>query len=181
MASFIKFIPIVHEKEGGYQDHPSDLGNYNSLGQLVGTNFGISAKTYERWIGYPPSVFDMKNMTKTIANEIYEAWYWQPMRASEYKNQSIANILVDHGVNAGIGNASKLIQKVLNNSFNKNLAIDGKVGTLTISALNSVNQNTLFEAIKKARIDYYKSLGTTFLPGWINRVNSFFFLKTEIS
>lgn len=179
MASFIKFIPIVHELEGGYQNHSSDTGNYNSLGQLVGTNWGISAKVYEQWIKYPPSVLDMKNMTKTIANEIYEAWYWKAMRASEYKNQSIANILVDHAVNAGPGNSVKLVQRILNNSFGKSLKIDGIIGSKTITEINSVNQSQLFEQIKKARINYYTSLGTVFLDGWINRVNSFFFLKTK--
>jgi lysozyme family protein len=175
MASFQAYIPLLDKVEGGYQNLSNDRGNYNSLGQLVGTNFGISAQTYELWIKRPPSVGDMKNMLKSTALTIYKNWFWNALKADFYTNQSVANIIVDHGVNAGVVTSAKILQKVLNESFGFNLIIDGIIGNKTITALNSVNQSSLHQKILEARIDYYKKLGGSFLQSWLNRLKTFFF------
>uniref|UniRef100_UPI001F2088F0 glycosyl hydrolase 108 family protein n=1 Tax=Tenacibaculum piscium TaxID=1458515 RepID=UPI001F2088F0 len=62
MANYQTFQKKIQRAEGGYQILKTDSGNYNSLKQLVGTNFGVSAKVYERNIGRPPSIADMKNI-----------------------------------------------------------------------------------------------------------------------
>jgi lysozyme family protein len=175
MANFTSYLPILQQVEGGFQKLSGDSGNYNSLGQLVGTNYGISAKVYEIWIKRPPTEADMRNMLKGTAIEIYKAWYWKPMQGDAFKNQSVANLVVDHAVNAGVASAGKLLQRVLVSKFGKSLTIDGKVGTQTMTAVNAVNQTELFNAIKTARIEFYKSIGGEFLQSWLNRLNSFFF------
>ncbi|MGE5944601.1 MAG: glycoside hydrolase family 108 protein [Flavobacteriales bacterium] len=179
MASFTLYIPLLTAAEGGYQKLAADSGNYNSRGQLVGTNHGISAPVYEAWIGRVPTEADMRSITKTVALEIMKAWYWNKMQASSINNQSIANILVDHAVNAGTGAAAKLVQEVLNDYFDFNLAVDGGIGPITISAINSAPEYQLHEALKIARKQFYENIGGGFLDTWLDRIEMFVFEKKK--
>ncbi len=176
MANFNNSIELILKNEGGYQAHPNDKGNYNSKGQLVGTNFGISAKTFERWRGYPVIANDMHNLTTTEAKEIYFKYYWVGIQGKSIQDQDNANIIFDHAVNAGVGGASKMVQRVLN-SFGANLVVDGQIGAQTLHVLNVTNQNRFFDAFKKARVSYYISISggsnSVFAKGWIKRVLAF--------
>ncbi|WP_435415042.1 glycoside hydrolase family 108 protein [Polaribacter aestuariivivens] len=173
MANYYDFKETVQQLEGGFQKIPSDPGNYNSRKELVGTNHGISAPVYESWIGYPPSEIDMRAMSKTIASEIFKTNYWNKLRASEIKNQAVAENLVDHGVNAGTGAATKIMQRVLNKYFNKNLSVDGGLGPITLAAINSVNPLTLFQKYSQYRFEYYSKINNPdWAKIWDNRVFS---------
>jgi len=177
MAQFNLFIPLVHLAEGGFQKMSTDTGNFNSLNQLVGTNKGISAPVYETYIGRPPTEADMRAITTATANAIYKRNYWDRLKGDNIKTQEVANVLVDHGVNAGTGRAAEIVQTVLNNEFNKNLTVDGAVGNITITAINSVSQVKLQSAIVIARERYYNSLAAQypeFIKGWLNRLKPFY-------
>ena len=113
MAVFQIAYNIVAAHEGGFQIHPNDTGNYNSLSQLVGTNWGISAGVYEDWIGYPPTKTDMQQMTKSEAGQIYKVQYWDTIKGDQILNQALANIIFDGRVNHGYTGV-KLLQEVLN-------------------------------------------------------------------
>lgn len=179
MANFNTFLPLLERAEGGYQKLSNDTGNYNSLGQLVGTNYGISAPVYEAWIGRVPTETDMRNMSKSVALQIYKAWYWDKMKGDQIYSQSVANILVDHSVNAGTGGASKLVQRVLNEHFGYRLTVDGAVGNQTLNAINKTVPQPLFDRIKEARKDFYESIGGAFLSVWLNRLNLFRFIEKK--
>ena len=181
MAVFNLYVPLLTAVEGGYQNLVGDTGNYNSLGHRVGTNYGIAAKTYETWIGYPPTIADMKAMTKTIALEIMKSWYWDKVKASAIHNQSIAEMIVDHAVNAGPGRAAKMAQEVLNKTFGFKLKVDGAIGQLTLNAINSVDQQRLHDALKAYREMYYYSIGGEFLKVWLNRLKRFAFVEKKKS
>jgi lysozyme family protein len=178
MASFNAYLPLLQQVEGGYTDNPNDNGNWTGgkkgVGSLVGTNYGISAPVYAQWIGRTPTKADMLTITKDTASRIFKAWFWDKVGADNINDQSVANIIVDHAVNAGTGAAGKLVQRVLNTSFGKNLKVDGAIGPLTISAINSVNGYALHEAIKAARLQFYKDIDQpTFINGWTNRLKEF--------
>ena len=176
MAKYNKAIQIILSKEGGYQKHPSDRGNYNSKGILVGTKYGISAKTLERWKGYPVRENDIKNLSLVEAQEIYHVYYWTPIRGNAIQDQDTAEIILDHAVNAGTGGAAKMVQRVLN-SFGAKLSVDGKIGSQTLHVLNITDQQRFFDAFKKERLKFYQSISTgnnaVFSTGWIKRVMSF--------
>ena len=72
MASFQIFQATLKTIEGGYQAIVADNGNYNSLGQLIGTNHGISAIALEEYLGRVPSVSDMKNLSYSTALIIFK-------------------------------------------------------------------------------------------------------------
>jgi len=67
---------------------------------------------------------------------------------------------------------------VLNQIFNARLVIDGIIGKKTINAINRCEPETLFDAIKAARINYYHTIARKgknhkFLKGWLKRIGSF--------
>ncbi|MDO5609116.1 MAG: glycosyl hydrolase 108 family protein [Capnocytophaga sp.] len=182
MANFEQFLPLLKKNEGGWQELKNDTGNYTKGGVLVGTNHGISTRLYETIIGRPPTKADMKAITWNEAVRIYRKYFWDVMKGDRIKNQSVAEIIIDHGVNAGVSAATKLLQRVLNNKFGKSLKIDGSFGEKTLEALHSVNQEQLHKAYKKAREDFYKSLGNNeFQKGWLIRANRFFFSIGEFA
>jgi lysozyme family protein len=175
MANFNLFIPILQKIEAGYQNISSDHGNYNSLGQNVGTNFGISARFYEGIINRPPTVQDMKNITKASAQAMYKKYFWDDIQGDSLINQSVANIIADHDVNGGEKSIGLIVQRILVDDFNQNIAIDGDIGQATAQAINSVDQQSLFDKIKTARESFYYSLGGSFLNSWLDRLTKFTF------
>ena len=90
MADINLYKETALKLEGGYQKLSSDPGNYNSKGELVGTNFGVSAKAYESWINRPPTEEDIRSITKELATYIFKVWYWDAVRASEIHSQAVA-------------------------------------------------------------------------------------------
>lgn len=180
MANFNLFIPILQKIEGGYQNLAGDDGNKNSLGQRVGTNFGISARFYEDIIGRPPTVADMKAITKLRAQQLYKKYFWDDVQGDSLKSQSIANIITDHAVNSGESPIGKIVQNILKYDFGKQINVDGDIGSKTAVLINSVNQQVLFDKIKTARANYYKSLGGSFLTSWLNRLKNFEYTKNDL-
>ena len=177
MANFNLFIPILQKIEGGFQQLSADKGNYNSLGQNVGTNYGISARFYEGVIGRPPTVADIKAITKTKSRALYKKYFWDDVQGDKLINQSIANVITDHAVNAGESPIGTIVQRILRNDFKINVALDGDIGPQTAAAINSVNQQVLFDKIKAARASHYYDLGGPFLNSWLNRLKEFSFEK----
>ena len=180
MANFNLFIPILQKIEAGYQNLSGDTGNYNSLGQRVGTNFGISARFYEGIIGRPPTVADMKAITKSRAQQLYKKYFWDDVQGDSLKNQSVANLITDHAVNSGESPIGKIVQRILVTDFKKSVTIDGDIGPKTALVINSVDQKLLFDKIKQARANYYRSLGGQFLTSWLNRLKEFAYSKNDL-
>lgn len=172
MANFDVAYNIVAGHEGGYQNNPADVGNFNSNGELVGTNWGIAAFTYEAWLGFPPSASDMMNMTQQEARQIYKANFWDDIQGDNILNQSVANIFFDGRVNHG-KTGTRLMQEVLG------LVQDGIVGPITLGTINTTDSHLLYNAYKERRIDFYHQLVnnnptfSVFLNGWLSRINSF--------
>lgn len=179
MANFNLFVSKIQTIEGGYQKLSGDRGNYNSLGQLVGTNHGISARFYEDIIKRPPTIADMKAITKEKAQYLFKKYFWDDVQGDTLKNQSIAEIIADHAINAGESPIGKIVQKILVYDFNKSVAIDGDIGPKTAIQINSVNQQQLFDKIKTARAAEYRRLGGEFLNSWLNRLTHFVYSEKK--
>lgn len=173
MASFTQAYNRVLRAEGGYQADPRDSGNYNSRGQLVGTNLGISAPVYESWINRPPTVADMRAITEATARQIYRARFWDRIRGDSIRDQSVADILFDGAVNHGVSRGVKLAQKVLR------VTQDGVMGDTTLQALNRANPAQFYTSYREERIRFYRQLAAgssdkaAFLTGWLRRMDEF--------
>ena len=165
MADFNLYKSTALLFEGGYQNIPSDTGNYNSLGVLVGTNLGISARFYETILGYPPTELDMKLITKQRAESIFKVHFWNVVLADKIESQKVAETIVDHSINAGPKAAAFITQEVLKKYFNKNITIDGSIGIKTINHISSVDDTKLFVKISQYRLINYSQINN---PEWIN-------------
>jgi lysozyme family protein len=177
MADFNKAIELLKEIEGKYTKHKADKGNYNSQRELVGTNYGIAAPTYERIIGRPPTEADMKNMTYDEARNIYKQQYWDVIKGDEIKDQSVANIFFD-----GVVNQGKSIRWMQEAAVVK---ADGKVGPKTIEAINQADPLGLHDAFKEKRKAGYEAYikanpdQAVFRNGWMNRLEKHKYPGTE--
>lgn len=152
---FMKIIPLILEKEGGYVNHPNDPGGE--------TKYGITKRQY-------PDL-DIKALTEEKAMTIYYEKYWKVMKANLDKldNPELVLQLFDMGINAGPQTAIMLLQALVN------VKMDGIIGVQTIEAVKRlVNPVISYKMIRKY---YYKFLvirekkNMVFLEGWINRVD----------
>lgn len=184
MTSFEDSIKLILKHEGGYQVNQNDTGNYNSLGKLVGTKLGISAKTLESYLGYPPTAQQVKDLTLEDAKNIYKINYWDKYKLSDITDQYTATHIFDLFVNHGPSSAARIIQKAIN-SLNFHVDIDGKWGTATRTQVNNAiskaRRSQLNNYISIYREEYYNDLVKknpklgVFLKGWVQRAKSFFF------
>ena len=130
--------------EGGYSDHPADPGG--------ATRFGVT-QAVARSEGYKG---DMREYPLSDAKRVYRKRYWTALRLEEVPPR-IRFDLFDAAVNSGTAQAMKWAQRILQ------IPDDGKVGPVTIQALNTVNVNKFLAKYNAARLHFLTSL-----PGWAN-------------
>jgi lysozyme family protein len=196
MANFDIYFPRLIKKEGGFVNHPSDPGG--------ATNKGI---TIANWKAYGTDkdndgdidVNDLKFITDQDAKDFYRRRFWNKMSLDLIRSQDLAEIVLDHAVNAGISRGVKMLQFILYYQFSrKEVKINGVVDRLLPGIVNSVSdQAKLFNAYSDFRKAYYayrsnqkgrnpaydsffKSLKVTpsdtakvFYAGWVKRVEEF--------
>jgi lysozyme family protein len=177
--SFNTEIDKILNLEGGYSNDPLDSGRE--------TNWGITVRT-ARAYGYTGS---MKTMTRDQAKKIYREAYWNEMSLDDIYllGPNVAAEMFDTGVNQGILQAGKYLQKCLNAFNNGGTLYDdvpetGRVGPLTLSAFSSYigkrgeeGSRVLCAALNVLQGAFYLDLAARrakderFVYGWIlNRV-----------
>jgi lysozyme family protein len=97
-------IAALIAREGGYVDHPDDLGGP--------TNFGIT-EDVARAAGFEGPV---RALTRAQAGQIYRAQYWDAPGFARVAAimPSVAEELFDSGVNMGVSTAIGFLQRALN-------------------------------------------------------------------
>ena len=172
MSKFQTALTQTLAHEGGYQTNPNDPGNYNSRGELVGTNWGISAPRLEKHTGKPPTAEEMKALPIGVAAQIYRS-YWEAIRGDEIENPKVAALLFDMAVNHGPRSAARLVQRIVG------LKTDGKIGPMTLAAINAKGEAEMVGRLIGERIGLYRAIirrrpnMAVFLRGWIRRAESF--------
>jgi len=97
--------------------------------------------------------------------------YWDKFNGDAITSQGVAEMLADWAVNSGAGTAVRGVQRILK------VECDGKIGPITISAINNANSKSLFDLIKEERCRFYNAIvernpaQRKFLKGWLNRLN----------
>lgn len=175
-AFFEKAVNQILEIEGGYVNNPKDKGG--------ATKYGITEKV-ARQNGF---IYEMRNLTKVKAKEIYKKEYWDKIGVN-CESFNISFLLFDFAVNSGVKTAVKHLQNALNSLLKgmiEPLIIDGVAGKKTQSAMDYINANGFFSEklqslLISERLKFYTSLSKTqfneFGKGWINRVvNNIHFL-----
>ena len=177
MADFNTAVNKVLKWEGGFQDKAADSGNYDAQGNLVGTNFGITAKTLMRVMNLPISYGGMQAMQKDYAKEVYRIGYWEEFRINEIQNQDIANIVLDTFVLFSWSTALALVNDAINITLNTNY--QNIEPYILNNIANSGKTNEFVNTLVQLRIDYHnyrvsiKPNQVEFLKGWTNRANDY--------
>ena len=170
MANFHTSVKRVLDSEGGFSLHPADRGNYNSRGQLVGTNRGISAPLYEELLRVAPTKMNMQQIGGEEAVAIYRVKFWIPIQGQRIAYQKVADVLLDGTVNHGLHLGIKLMQRCLG------VSADGLLGPQSLAAINKhQDPNQLVEDYLRRRAGIYHndSSSESFLRGWMARLNKF--------
>jgi lysozyme family protein len=163
VAEWEKIYSKTLKFEGGFQDDPKDKGNWTGgevgLGELRGTKYGISAKSYPN--------LDIKSLTEEQALEIYRRDYWQAMHLSAIDSNRIAWKIFDISINCGQGTAAKILQKSVG------VEPDGLIGDVTLRAVNLADHVKLMAEIIHYQQHHYlsirNSMNEKFFKGWMKR------------
>lgn len=163
-ADFDPAVKKVLIHEAGYADHPNDRGGP--------TNYGITKKTYENFVGRSVSKSEIKNMPKGNAIQIYKTMYWDKVMGDDIDSYPIAFAIFDQAVNRGISRAIRQAQDVLG------VYQSGKMTRGLVERLNNVDEQAFIERYLDESEQAYKNIVSAnptqqvFLRGWLNRVNS---------
>lgn len=155
--------------EGGYSDVPGDAGGATS-------RFGTTIGELSRWRGYPCSKQEVRDMPEDEANQIYYAWYWEPLDLDAVTASNVACAIFDIGIVQGIGAPPAMCQRVCNNN-GAHLAVDGHIGPLTIAAVNDLAPAVFIRDFSVQVENRFRSIAAAhandrqFLNGWINRAH----------
>ena len=174
MANFENFANKLLELEGGYVNHPKDAGGP--------TKFGVILSVW-REHGHDKDgdgdidAEDIKRLTESDARYIAKRLFWDYFRADEIINESIAQLVVDWGYHSGRTTVARIVQRILS------VTVDGIVGSETLKALNTLDQEKLFSNLKIERKVFLNNIirrkpdQIVFYDGWMNRLNKFQFRK----
>ncbi len=161
--------------EGGYADHPADAGGP--------THHGVSLR-WLRSIGQAGDVdgdgdvdeADIRALTPDAAARLFYDRFWQPLKCGRLPF-AVAACLYDAAVNCGPGQAVRFAQRAANRTRAADLAVDGKLGPLTLRQLMRGGAG-LAGAMLEEREAFYRRLvaqkpsQAVFLAGWLNRVDA---------
>tara|TARA_R100001086_G_scaffold120695_1_gene62137 strand:- start:910 stop:1419 length:510 start_codon:yes stop_codon:yes gene_type:complete len=154
--NFVKSLHHVLKSEGGFVDHPDDPGGV--------TNKGITARTYENFLGGPVDVQMMRDIPDNHVEEIYKDMYWEVVRADDLP-AGVDLCVFDFGVNAGPVRSAKMLQSCVDATE------DGVIGPKTLARVSEQDTEELIKLFSVKREEYYKSLRhfETFGRGWLRR------------
>ena len=177
MANVIPYAKWVLKWEGGYVNDPHDSGGETNKGITIATwkNAGYNTSEKLKNVVYKGKHYSLVTkslyeMTDEQFAHILKTKYWDRWKADQIKSQSVAEMLVQWVWGSGVVGI-KRPQKMLG------LKDDGIVGNMTLNAVNSQNPKIFWEALKKAREDYFREIvaknpkNEKFLKGWLNRLN----------
>jgi lysozyme family protein len=179
-SSFDKYFPRLIAMEGVL----FTVTQYDKGGA---TKYGITYDTFKLWcdgrmIEIAPC--DKDNDRKVTVNDlrltvlqdvkpIYEVYYWNKVRASEFRSQALAELFTDLTINSGMGWKNchiKALQKIVG------VVADGRIGNNTLKSINRGYQRGIYEALYKYRKNFYfkisrKKHQKKFLRGWLFRIS----------
>ncbi|WP_374634791.1 glycosyl hydrolase 108 family protein, partial [Ferrovibrio sp.] len=169
---------MTRKIEGGYSNRAEDRGGE--------TNFGITASTLNDFhrlykdSDIPKSVEQLQpNQAEYILRRMYYDWN----RVGEISDPSLARHIYDMSVNPNPQKAARWVQQGINElNGNDALKVDGRLGPITLNALNRLNENqikTLNHNLSQTREKFYRALAeqdssqNANLNGWVARAQAY--------
>lgn len=190
MASYEQAKQKTAANEGGYQNNPADKGNLADLGtykgiaprpnpswqgwpiiraelaKMIPMKYGSSG--YETWVKYLNQRLSANATLQRLVDQFFKAGYWDAYRLDEVQDQVLAEWIYDHAVNGG-GRGIMWAQEAAG------VKADGKVGPITLKALNSADPVALLQEAEDVAAFYRLDRAAEdpsqiqFLPSWLRR------------
>ena len=173
MANFDLYFPKEIIAEGSaYEDVEGDSGGCTKYGLTLD-----DVKEYHVDLDHN-GVFDcndVKSIDRNTAHNMLKSLYWDYFKADQITNQSLAEFIVDSGLNQGRVLIVKYIQGIVG------VEADGHFGPNSLKALLdhlADGAEDEFDALYKKREDRYNAIVASrpsqskFIKGWMNRLNS---------
>jgi lysozyme family protein len=160
-ANFDLSFDKVMKSEGGYVNDPADRGGE--------TNLGVTIGAWGAYLGRAINAGEMKALTKDTVKPFYKQMYWDKVKGDDLP-QGIDYAAFDFAVNAGIGRATKFLQRAVG------AVDDGSIGPATLAAIAKTPPKTLLANFSKQKEDFYRGLAANnasqqkFLKGWLARL-----------
>jgi lysozyme family protein len=182
-SSFEKAQGLVKLAEAGYSDDRGDNGNFIDVPsggrRFIGTNHGISAPILAKYykdqgVTRLLTKDDMMRLSYKTALKIFKTNYWDAQHLSELSDQDVANVIYDGCVNQGIDAMRSIVRDALEENGVEISDSDVIFSKEVLSKANSVDQESLFNSIKKYRENRYRESETfgRHGEGWLNRLNT---------
>jgi lysozyme family protein len=165
---------LVHE--GGYSNHPADLGGE--------TMCGIARRYWPGWPGWKlVDQMDAPKLTpelKQMVVDFYKEHFWNRVRASDME-PPVAMEVFEQAVNMGVTRASWHVQQalnLLNTGGWPETTVDGVIGPFTLMALRRATrryETALLRLLNVLQAQHYLKLverapsQKVFLRGWLSR------------
>lgn len=149
MTTYQILINRVLGHEAGYVNDPNDPGGE--------TKWGISKRSYPH--------LNIRDLIRDQAIDIYFIDFWDKMKLDGYKD-GIAFQLLDSAVNSGIDQTIRFMQRAID------VADDGKVGPITLSALATISETDLIMLFLAERLEFMTKLKNWphHGKGWARRI-----------
>ena len=174
MANFDLYFPKEIQLEGSaYENVEGDAGGC--------TKFGLTLddiKEYHADLDHDGDFDcnDVKLIDRPTASKILKAIYWDYFKADQIPEQSLAEFIVDSGLNQGRILIVKYLQGIIG------VDVDGHFGPNTfndlLEHLKDDNGSDEFKELYQKRLDRYNAIVAAkpsqakFMKGWINRLNA---------
>jgi lysozyme family protein len=127
------------------------------------TRFGLASKFHPELLakGY----YEVKDGVPTIphdealaiAKSYYRDEYASPLRLAQIGSQDVSNRLLSFAINEGVPEAAMLAQRALI-SLSFPLKDDGKVGPITLKAINCCHASDFIAAESKTQVAFYEQM-----------------------
>ena len=163
-----QLITDILNREGPtYTNKPSDRGGP--------TKYGITLATLTAWRKRKTTSKDVENLTEPEAREIYRVNYIEKTGYGKFSdNPGLIEQLIDAGVNHGVGNAIRILQRSLK------VADDGSIGPVTLAAYAKKDKADVVILFMAHRAKFYGSIldprknkdartQWEYAAGWFNR------------
>jgi lysozyme family protein len=174
---------VLLPNEGGYANDPKDRGGE--------TYKGIARNFWPKWTGWATidrikqtartarSINAMAAKDETLQASVKQFYYdnfAKAIRFDEIRHDAVGVKLLDVAVNVGVKRASQWLQKAVNDiTQRRTLTVDGKIGPVTLNAVNAASGRALLALIRAQQVLHYLAIvksspsQSRFLVGWLNR------------
>lgn len=163
-----KIIEHILKKEGGFIDHPDDVGGP--------TNMGITMPTLSRWLGRKATIDDIRNLDRQTTIAIYDRFYVTETPYIKLDDPWTFMYCVDMGVLHTPKSVAKIVQK----AARPLLTVDGLFGPETVRITNKLSSGAVGHSdwrdrLRRERVLHYARRArddqsqASFVVGWIKR------------